>query len=57
MILFGILPASRSHVRLPVRSASPSSAWRFQTSGQFLQRGDDLQHFFLVVTVAAIPSG
>jgi hypothetical protein len=44
-------------VRLPVRSASPSSARRFHTSGQFLHRGEDVQHFFLVVTVAAMPSG
>lgn len=57
MTFFGILPASSSQVRLPVRSARPSSASRFHTSGQFLHRGEDLQHFFLAVTVAAIPSG
>ncbi len=57
MTFFGIFPASSSQVRLPVRSASPSSARRFHTSGQFLHRGEELQHFFLAVTVAAMPSG
>lgn len=57
MIFFGILPATRRHVRLPVRSARPSAASRRHTFGQFLHRGEDSQHDFLVLTVRAMPPG
>lgn len=52
---FGIFPLVRRHVRLPSRSASPATSSRLHTTGQFLHRGELLQHVFLVVIGFAIP--
>lgn len=42
--------ASTTYVRLPVRSANPSRASRFRTTGHRLQRGPLWQHRFLAFT-------